>query len=187
MQELTLDRFLASVERKAYRMAYLAIRNPDDALDVVQDVMFKLVQKYGSRPSSEWRPLFYRILETRLLDWHRRQSSRNKLFVWFGQQGELDEDGYDEMDGLENLPVAEDISGLLTPEHAVRNERAMEQLEQALQALPLRQQQAFLLRNWEGMDVRETALAMQCTEGSVKTHYSRAVHALRTQLEDHWP
>lgn len=172
-----LDRFLASSEQRAYRMAVIATGNREEALDVVQDAMIKLVHKYNRRSADEWPALFHRILQNTLNDWHRRQKVRRRWQSWFGRNEEVEEE-----DPLEQLPQ----TGKNHPDDKVGQERAMEQLDRALRALPLRQQQVFLLRQWEGLDVANTAQAMGISEGSVKTHYSRAVHSLREQLEDHW-
>ncbi|MCB1666368.1 MAG: RNA polymerase sigma factor [Pseudomonadales bacterium] len=173
MQEL--DRFLADVQGRAYRIAQIATNNPDDALDLVQDAMFKLVEKYADRDSSEWGPLFYSILQSRINDWHRRGSVRRRVMSWF----KGDDDSEDPIERAED-------ESQRSPEQWVQLDASMEKLQQALQSLPLRQQQVFLLRVWEGLDVRETAQAMSCAEGSVKSHYSRAVHSLREQLGEHW-
>lgn len=160
-------------------MAQLATGDPDEAMDLVQDAMLKLVQNYGDKPEAEWPPLFYRILQRRILDWHRRATVRNRLRHWFGRSG-------DEEDGEDPLERVADPAGV-DPSKAVADKHAMAALDDALRALPLRQQQAFLLRAWEGLDTADTARAMGCSEGSVKTHYSRAVHTLRDRLGDHWP
>lgn len=174
----SLDKFLASVERRAFQIARMALRDPDEALDVVQDAMLKLARNYGARPSDEWRPLFYRILNNRIRDWQRRRTVRNKLFGWLpGFQDEQDEDG----DPYQAVPDPQ--QGLA---EQVMLGDAMLLLEQALAELPQRQREAFSLRNFEGMDVAQTARAMGCTEGSVKTHYSRAVHTLRARLGEVW-
>lgn len=170
-----LDVFLAQVERRAYRMALIATRQRDDALDIVQDAMFKLVRSYAHKPEAEWTPLFYRVLQTCILDWSRRRKVRN---LWQRVLGKHDEDGEDPFEQLPDSVHA-------TPDHRVAQSAAMDALERALAQLPLRQHQAFLLRVWEGMDTAQTAQAMGCSEGSVKTHYSRAVHALRELLEEH--
>lgn len=174
---LLLDKFLKSVQARAFRIARIATRNNEDALDLVQDAMFKLVEKYSSHPESEWPPLFYRILHSRINDWHRRTSVRNRFRGWLGV---IEEDAEDP------IQTAPDLHGS-TPETDVSNSESMEKLQKALGALPLRQQQAFLMRAWEGLDVKQTAIAMSCAEGSVKTHYSRAIHSLREQLGEHWP
>jgi RNA polymerase sigma-70 factor (ECF subfamily) len=174
-----LERFLAEIERRAFRMAQVALRDPDDALDVVQDAMLKLTRSYASRPSAEWRPLFYRILENGIRDLQRRRTVRKRVMTWL--PGPKEDPENEAQDPLEN--VAD--SGPAIPEKLMQAQ-AMEQLEESLRALPARQREAFMLRNFEGMDVAETASAMACSEGSVKTHYSRAVHALREQLGEVW-
>jgi len=173
-----LERFLAGIQGRAFRMAQLATGNPDDALDLVQDAMFKLVEKYRERPAEEWQPLFYRILHSRINDWHRRNSVRNRHL---GMAGSSSADSNDDP-----VQTARDPRGQ-GPEECLQARTSMERLEAALASLPLRQQQAFLLRAWEGLDTRQTALAMSCAEGSVKTHYSRAIHSLREQLGEYWP
>ena len=174
-----LEKFLAEIERRAFRMAQVALRDADDALDVVQDAMLKLTRSYASRPSSEWRPLFYRILENGIRDLQRRRTVRRRIMTWL--PGPKEDPDSEAQDPLEN--VAD--SGPAIPE-TLMQAQAMQKLEQSLRALPARQREAFMLRNFEGMDVAETASAMACSEGSVKTHYSRAVHALREQLGEVW-
>src|SRR4029077_14781414 len=174
-----LEKFLAEIERRAFRMAQVALRDPDDALDVVQDAMLKLTRSYASRPSPEWRPLFYRILENGIRDMQRRRTVRKKVMAWL--PGPKEDPDNEAADPLEN--VAD--SGPTIPERLMQAQ-AMQQLEEPLRALPARQREAFMLRNFEGMDVAETASAMACSEGSVKTHYSRAVHALREQFGEVW-
>lgn len=171
-----LDRFLAGVERRAFVTARFATGNADDAQDIVQDAMLTLVRSYARRDEQEWGPLFHTILQSRIMDWHRRSKVRNRLRVWFGKR---DED--DEGDPLQNIVDGRSPS----PSQQLKDKQAMAALESAIHKLPARQQQAFLLRVWEGLDVAQTARAMKCSEGSVKTHYSRAVHTLREQLEDH--
>ncbi|OGI66113.1 MAG: RNA polymerase sigma factor [Candidatus Muproteobacteria bacterium RBG_16_60_9] len=172
-----LDRFLAGIERRAFVIARLATRNREDAMDIVQDAMLQLVKYYGGRDEGEWAPLFHRILQRRILDWYRRSRVRNRWRHWFNRDSE------DDSDPLENLPD----SAAVDPVQAIFTERALGALNGAIAALPLRQQQAFLLRAWEGMDTEQTAHAMGCAAGSVKTHYSRAVHTLRDRLKDHSP
>jgi len=178
-QEQQLNRFLAEVERRALRIAEISVRDRDDALDLVQDAMIKLCRSYGERPSNEWTPLFYRILQNGVRDWHRRQAVRNRIMVWFGR-GRNDEDEYDV------VAAAPDPIGR-SPDEELANNEAMDSLELAVSDLPARQREAFMLRTFEGLDVAGTALAMGCSEGSVKTHYSRAIHALRERLEEHGP
>ncbi len=180
-QHQAIDRFLAGVERRALRMAELATGSRDEALDLVQDAMFGLVRKYGDRGEADWGPLFHRILQSRIRDWYRRNRVRSRIFGWLRPTG-----GPAETDGQADPVQQAPDPAAPEPPRQVGNQDAMEQLEQALQSLPMRQQQAFLLRVWEGMDVAETAFAMGCSQGSVKTHYSRAVHRLRELLKDHW-
>jgi RNA polymerase sigma-70 factor, ECF subfamily len=171
-----LDAFLANVEKRAFRMAEIATGNKDDALDILQDAMFKLADKYAERDAKEWGPLFTTILQSRIKDWYRRNQVRNKFRSWFSSKNDEQDDP---------IQQAEDEMAR-TPEQLLQSDRRVDELELAIHALPLRQQQAFLLRTWEGYSVEETAKAMKCSGGSVKTHYSRAVHALRDKLEDHW-
>ena len=178
-QEQQLNRFLAEVERRALRIAEISVRDRDDALDLVQDAMIKLCRSYGERPSSEWTPLFYRILQNGVRDWHRRQAVRNRIMVWFGR-GRNEDDEYDV------VAAAPDPTGR-SPDEELANNEAMDSLELAVSGLPARQREAFMLRTFEGLDVAGTALAMGCSEGSVKTHYSRAIHTLREKLEEHRP
>src|SRR3984957_2061040 len=174
-----LERFLAEIERRAFRMAQVALRDPDDALDVVQDAMLKLTRSYASRPSAEWRPLFYRILENGIRYLQRRRTLRKRFLTWL--PGPKEDPENEAQDPLEN--VADSAPPI--PEKLMQAQ-AMEQLEESLRGVPPRRRGAFMLRNFEGMDVAETASAMACSEGSVKTHYSRAVHALRAQLGEVW-
>ncbi|WP_455197907.1 RNA polymerase sigma factor [Kaarinaea lacus] len=191
MTSQALDRFLASVERRAYRMAYIATGNREDALDIVQDSMLKLAQNYADRSVDDWGPLFHRILQSTIRDWYRRQKVRNQWRTWLeftkvGSQQRTQKDSADIGDeGQGNIiDLFEDVHGD-GPVMKLVNDRTIEALEVALHELPLRQQQAFLLRILEGLSVEETAQAMGCTAGSVKTHFSRAVHTLRQKLEDH--
>jgi RNA polymerase sigma-70 factor (ECF subfamily) len=171
-----LNQFLAGVELKAFKIAQTALRHEDDALDAVQDAMLQLARAYADRPPPEWKPLFYRILENRIRDMQRRRTVRGRVISWLPFRGD-DED--EEPD-----PIAQAHSPDPQPVKRLEIDEAMGALEKALGALPRRQQQAFLLRTLEGLDVAETAAAMGCSEGSVKTHYFRAVQALRAQLGD---
>lgn len=159
-------------------MAEIAVRNRDDALDLVQDAMIKLARRYADRDSAEWPPLFHRILQNGVRDYHRRRAVRNRVMVWFGRS---EPDG----DARDAIAAAPDPGGR-TPEQQLETGAAMEELESAVSKLPARQREAFMLRALEGLDVRDTATAMGVTEGSVKTHYSRAVHSLRAALGEHW-
>jgi len=159
-------------------MAALATGNDDDALDIIQDSMLAFVRKYAAHPEEEWAPLFYRVLQSRVMDWHRRASVRNRLRMFFSWG-----DAPDQENPLEQLADPKGVPADLK----IAGDQLAETLDAALRALPLRQQQAFLMRAWEGLDTRQTALAMGCSQGSVKTHYSRALHALRDCLEEHKP
>lgn len=169
-----LELFLSDIEKRAFRIAQLAVRNEADALDIVQDAMIKLSCRYGSNPEAEWKPLFYKILENRILDHHRKENTRRKWFFWkttdddeeVAVNAEAADEGQDPLQQLQRVELSD---GLL---------REVEQL-------PVKQQQCFLLRCWEGMSVKETALAMQITEGSVKTHYFRAIQKLQTVIGEY--
>lgn len=174
MTSRALEQFLASVEKRAFKIAQLGLRNDDDALDAVQDAMMKLVQSYGSRSSDEWRPLFYRILANRIRDMQRRRTVRGRIMAWLPVR--------DAEDDEESDPIAQAPSHDPGPAKRLELDEAIGVLETAVADLPPRQQQAFLLRNFEGLDVGETASAMGCSEGSVKTHYFRALENLRAKL-----
>jgi RNA polymerase sigma-70 factor (ECF subfamily) len=178
-QARALDRFLASVEKRAFRMARIALRHDDDALDSVQDAMLQLARRYGQRPSEEWRPLFYRILQNRIRDCQRRRRVQARIMAWLpGLKSQDDEAAADQYAAVpDRAPL---------PAEQLAADQAMQALERSLAELPGRQQEAFMLRAFEGMDVAQTAAAMGCSEGSVKTHYSRAVHTLREQLGVAW-
>jgi RNA polymerase sigma-70 factor, ECF subfamily len=173
-QTRALNQFLAGVELKAFKIAQAALRHEDDALDAVQDAMLQLARAYAARPPEEWKPLFYRILENRIRDMQRRRTVRGRIMAWLPLRGEDDDEEFD--------PVAQAPSLEPQPVRRLELDEAVGALEQALERLPPRQQQAFLLRTLEGLDVAETARAMGCSEGSVKTHYFRALQALRAQL-----
>ena len=177
-QQSAMNGFLREVERRALRMAEMATGNRDDALEIVQDSMLGLVKRYSDRPSQEWRPLFYRILQSRINDFYRRRTVRLRVMaVMPWSPSDAADDYPDPMDaataGERENPIEE-----------VQKSAATEEMVAAIGRLPARQQQAFMLRAWEGMSVKETASAMGCSEGSVKTHCSRAVRSLQQQLED---
>lgn len=170
----TLDAFLRSVGRRAQVMAEIATRDRDAALDIVQDSMIGLATRYAERPAAEWAPLFFTILNSRIMDWHRQRTRRGRWMAWL-KPPEDDP----EADPLADIP--EEVSS--DPAILLERARDMEAVSAALATLPLRQQQAFMLRVWEGLDTAATAAAMGCGEGSVKTHLSRAMHSLRARLE----
>lgn len=176
-RERELNGFLADVERRALRIAEISVGDRDEALDIVQDAMIRLARKYAHRAGSEWPPLFYRILQNGVRDWHRRRAVRNRVMTWLGGGSGDDEVG-------DPIALAADPAGR-TPLEELQSREAMQSLEKALRRLPLRQREAFMLRAFEGFDVADTALAMGCSEGSVKTHYFRAVSALREALGEH--
>ena len=167
-----LSQFLAGVEKRAFGMAVVSVKNADDALDIVQDAMFTLARKYSAKHTSEWAPIFYRVLNNRIMDFHRSNSRRAKLFGWLGLGDDSSQDELEQIAG----PARHN------PEFIQELDSDTRLLLEAVAQLPIRQQQAFLLRAWEGMDVKNAANSMNCSEGSVKTHYSRAVHALRNKL-----
>jgi len=168
------------VERRAFRIAQMALRSVEDAQDAVQEAMFQLAKRYADRPPAEWTPLFYKILQSRIRDTQRRRKVRNRVLSFFGGQKE---EGEDEMP--DPIVSAPDPAGR-DPSEQVAQGEAMVALEAALAELPTRQREAFMLRILEGLDVEQTAKAMGCSEGSVKTHLSRAVHSLRETLGEHW-
>lgn len=175
-----MDRFLASVERRAFRMAQIATGSREEALDIVQDAMFGLVKRYSEKSEKEWKPLFFRILQSRIRDWYRRNRVRRRWRIWLDSGHKPDG-----KEGEDPLATLADPNAHNPAEESILAD-ATAALDSALRTLTLRQQQAFLLRAWEGMSLRETAVAMKCSEGSVKSHYSRAVHALRNLLEEYW-
>lgn len=157
-------------------MARFASGNTDEALDLVQEAMVQFVRRYADRPPEEWNPVFYRVLQSRITDWHRRTFVRKRFLAWLGRA----DDEADQEDPLQSLPDP----ATPNPSDQILRQEERAALEKAIRKLPLRQQQAFLLRAWEGMDVAQAAFAMGCSEGSIKTHYSRAVHTLRGLLQE---
>ncbi|MEN9502753.1 MAG: hypothetical protein RI964_2038 [Pseudomonadota bacterium] len=172
-----MNNFLRGVEQRAFITARLATQNEDEALDIVQDAMCKLAQNYSGHPDAEWGALFHTILHSRINDWHRRQKVRNRWRVFFFASDDEDDD----------IKPEDQVAQTLFPEpdRQLLQEEMNELMQQAVQTLPLRQQQALLLRAWEGYDIAETAKIMNCSQGSVKTHYSRAIHSLRVKLGDY--
>ena len=171
----TLDAFLAQVERRAFRMAEMQLRHREDAMDAVQDAMLRLVRHYRDKPAAEWAPLFWGILRRRVVDLQRRRKVRSIMVGWLG--GGRDADG-------DELPAWEPADTGPGPLDRLHDAQSWADMAAAVKQLPRRQREAFMLRVLEGLDVAETAQAMGCSEGSVKTHLSRAMHSLRDQLED---
>ena len=180
--ERELAEFLKSVEKRAFKRAVYAVRDEDAALDIVQDTMIRLSEKYADRPAAELPLLFQRILSNATMDWFRRQKVRGAVvrnFSDFDAGGE----GENEFDLLETLDVQEESLFTESASDSVSRAQILLVIEEEVGRLPARQREAFLLRYWEELDVAETALAMGCSEGSVKTHCSRAVHALAKALK----
>jgi len=176
-----LSDFLKSVEKRAFKRTVYAVRDDDAALDIVQDAMIRLAENYTDRPASELPPLFQRILSNATMDWFRRQKVKNAVVRNFSEFESAEMDG--EFDLLETLQV---LDGSLSAESAsdsVLRIQLLTRIDNAVAQLPARQREAFLLRYWEELDVAETAAIMGCSEGSVKTHCSRAVHALAKSLQ----
>ena len=175
-----LAEFLASVERRAYKQALFAVRDSENALDIVQDAMLKLAEKYGAKPAAEWPMLFQRILQNTIRNFYRRQEVRSLWVTLFSSLSAGKED--DDSDPLETLAVEDPSGSRRGPADQLEQSQVIEIIEKELQRLPARQRQAFLLRYWEELDVAETAAVMGCSDGSVKTHCSRAAHALAAAL-----
>ncbi|TXI43340.1 RNA polymerase sigma factor [Methylophilus sp.] len=169
--------FLRQVEKRAFRQTAYAVRDDHAALDIVQDAMLKLADKYASKPVEEYPMLFQRILQNTMRDYWRRQKVRNLWTTLFSSFGQSEDEDYDP---LETIEVESTDSN---PADQLERSQIMALIEKALAKLPLRQREAFVLRYWEELDVAETAAVMGCSEGSVKTHCSRAVSALSTLLE----
>lgn len=176
-----LSDFLKSVERRAFKRAAYAVRDDDAALDIVQDSMIRLAQKYADRPTAELAPLFQRILSNATMDWFRRQKVRNAVTRNFSDFASAGDDA--DFDLLETLEAAGSLPGAEGPIDTISRAQTLQAIEAEVARLPGRQREAFILRYWEELDVRETALCMGCSEGSVKTHCSRAVHTLALALK----
>ena len=175
-----LSDFLKSVEKRAFKRAVYAVRNDDAALDIVQDAMIRLAEKYADRPAAELPLVFQRILSNATMDWFRREKVRHAVIQNFSEFEASEDDG--DFDLLEALHAVDDTLGTESAADAVSRAQILHLIEGEVAELPARQREAFLLRYWEEFDVAETAEVMGCSEGSVKTHCSRAVHALATAL-----
>ncbi len=178
--EQELSDFLKGVEKRAFKRSMYHVRDEEAALDIVQDTMMKLAQHYGDKPTGELPMLFQRILSNNTLDWFRRRKTRNALFSNLNDFESAGDDG--DFDLLETLESLVDSEGTESAQDATERAQTMHQIELEIKELPGRQREAFLMRYWEEMDVAETAAAMGCSEGSVKTHCSRAVQALSKAL-----
>jgi len=179
-----LDQFLSSVERRAYKQAEFAVRDAHSALDIVQDAMIKLTQKYAGKPVSELPMLFQRILQNTIRDYFRRQKVKDKWISLFSAFIPKSESNH--FDPLEALRDDGNQSAPTQPDEHLQQSQVIVLIESALKNLPVRQREAFLLRYWEGLNTTETAKVMGCTEGSVKTHCSRATRTLAAYLEPMW-
>jgi RNA polymerase sigma-70 factor (ECF subfamily) len=172
--------FLASVERRAFKQAVYAVHEDQSALDIVQDAMLRLADKYNDRPAAELPLLFQRILQNAIRDHFRRSKVRSTWTTLLSSMGLGGDD--DDSDPFETLETADDTNVPASPADRLEQSQVMGAIEDAIKALPERQREAFMLRYWEELDVSETAKAMGCSEGSVKTHCSRATHALAKVL-----
>jgi RNA polymerase sigma-70 factor (ECF subfamily) len=179
--ELELSDFLKSVEKRAFKRSIYHVRNEESALDIVQDSMMKLAEHYGDKPPNELPMLFQRILSNCTLDWFRRQKTQRAVFSNFSDFESAGDDG--DFDILETLELKNDSDGTESAESVTSRAQTFREIELEIQELPARQREAFLMRYWEELDVAETAAAMGCSEGSVKTHCSRAVAALSKALK----
>ena len=176
-----ISEFLKSVERRAFKQAYFAVRNEESALDIVQDAMLKLAEKYAAKAGEELPMLFQRILQNTIRDYYRRQKVRN---AWTTLLSALTPSNADEdFDPLETLQPADGSNDKNTPHDQLDRVQLIGLIEKEITALPPRQREAFLLRYWEELDVAQTAKVMGCSEGSVKTHCSRATHTLAAALK----
>jgi len=177
-----MDRFLAGVEHKGFRMAFYALRDRDTALDVVQDAMLKLVEKYSARPEGEWPALFFTILNNRITDvrrWRRLRESAGKLISLFHTNPDQEEND------LLEVGLGVDLDER-KPEQAAYGKQLGRYIDRAVGKLSERQRQVFLLRESQGFNVRDTAAILGCSEGSVKQHHFRAMQALRAELAEVW-
>lgn len=176
-----LSQFLQSVEKKAFKRTVYAVRDDEAALDIVQDAMIRLAERYADRPQAEWPLLFQRILSNATMDWFRHQKVHNRVLRNFSDfEGP---DAGEDFDLLETLAAQSGLQGAESTADTFQRAQILLAIEEEVGKLPGRQREAFLMRYWEEMDVAETALAMGCSDGSVKTHCSRAVHALAKALK----
>lgn len=176
-----MEKFLIAIEKRGYAVAYTALGHREDALDVVQETMLQLVRRYRDKTEDEWKALFYRILHNKINDTFRKRKLTRGLFGWLPQRYNDDSDQENTGDPFEQVPSPRGT----TPDAGLEQERQAQALQTAIAQLPRRQREAFVLRCWEGFSTTETASTMGCSEGSVKTHYSRAMSSLRNLLEAH--
>jgi len=178
-----LSDFLEGVERRAFKQAVYAVRKDEAALDIVQDAILKLAEKYGDKPAAELPLLFQRILQNTIHDYFRREKVRSTWISLFSGMGGNDHDDQDNYDLLETYEAEEGTRAAESSADKVERAQVLAVIEAEVKKLPTRQREAFLMRYWQDMDVAETAAAMGCSEGSVKTHCSRATHALAHALK----
>ena len=177
-----LSDFLSSIEQRAFKQAVYAVRDDDAALDIVQDAMIKLAEKYGDRPAAELPLVFTRILQNRIHDWFRRQKVRNTWVTLFSNMGKKTDEN-DDFDPLESLSAPDDSEIHQDGAQKLEQSQLLQALESEIAKLPVRQREAFLMRYWDELSITETAKAMSCSEGSVKTHCSRATQTLAKALK----
>jgi RNA polymerase sigma-70 factor (ECF subfamily) len=177
-----LSDFLSSVEQRAFKQAVYAVRDDDAAMDIVQDAMIKLAEKYGDKPAAELPLLFTRILQNRIHDWFRRQKVRNAWVTLFSSMGRKTEEN-DDFDPLESLSAPDDSEIHQDGAKQLEKSQLLQALESEIAKLPVRQREAFLMRYWDELSITDTAKAMNCSEGSVKTHCSRATQSLAKALK----
>ncbi len=177
-----LSDFLRSIEQRAFKQAVYAVRDDDAALDIVQDAMIKLAEKYGDRPAAELPLVFTRILQNRIHDWFRRQKVRNTWVTLFSNMGKKNDENND-FDPLESLSAPDDSEIHQDGAQTLERSQLLQSLESEISKLPVRQREAFLMRYWDELSITETAKAMGCSEGSVKTHCSRATQSLAKALK----
>lgn len=179
--EQDLSDFLQSVEKRAFKRVVYAVRDEEAALDIVQDAMIRLADRYADRPAAEWPLLFQRILSNATMDWFRHRKVRNAAEVNFSDlERQSDDPDFDLLESLSNQSSA---NGMECARTQVERRETLTHIEEEIGKLPTRQREAFLMRYWEEFDVAETAAAMGCSEGSVKTHCSRAIQALAKALK----
>ncbi|QWD64941.1 RNA polymerase sigma factor [Polynucleobacter sp. MWH-UH2A] len=177
-----LSDFLSSVEQRAFKQAVYAVRDDDAAMDIVQDAMIKLAEKYGDKPAAELPLLFTRILQNRIHDWFRRQKVRNAWVTLFSNMGRKADEN-DDFDPLESLSAPDDSEIHQDGAKKLEKSQLLQSLESEIAKLPVRQREAFLMRYWDELSITDTAKAMNCSEGSVKTHCSRATQTLAKALK----
>ena len=181
-QAQELSDFLSSIEQRAFKQAVYAVRDDDAALDIVQDAMIKLAEKYSDRPAGELPLVFTRILQNRIHDWFRRQKVRNAWVTLFSSMGKKSEEN-DDFDPLEQLSAPDDSQIHQDGSQKMEQSQLLQALESEISKLPVRQREAFLMRYWDELSITDTAKAMNCSEGSVKTHCSRATQSLAKALK----